>query len=33
MIKVSIIDYYQNAFEHIIEKDKYKDKYNFKVFN
>ena len=33
MIKVAILDDYQNAFEHIIETDKYKDKYNFKVFN
>jgi len=33
MIKVAILDDYQNAFEHIIEIDKYKDKYDFKVFN
>ena len=33
MIKVAILDDYQNVFEHIIEVDKYKDKYNFKVFN
>jgi len=33
MIKVAILDDYQNAFEHIIETEKYKDKYNFKVFN
>ena len=33
MIKVAILDDYQNAFEHIIETDKYKDKYDFKVFN
>ena len=33
MIKVGILDDYQNAFEHIIEIDKYKDKFNFKVFN
>ena len=33
MIKVAILDDYQNAFEHIVEKDKYKDKYDFKVFN
>jgi phosphoglycerate dehydrogenase-like enzyme len=33
MIKVAILDDYQNAFEHIIEKDKFKDKYDFKVFN
>jgi phosphoglycerate dehydrogenase-like enzyme len=33
MIKVAILDDYQNIFEHIIETNKYKDKYNFKVFN
>ena len=33
MIKVAILDDYQNAFEHIVETDKYKDKYDFKVFN
>jgi phosphoglycerate dehydrogenase-like enzyme len=33
MIKVAILDDYQNAFEHIVEIDKYKDKYDFKVFN
>ena len=33
MIKVAILDDYQNAFEHIIDKDKYKDKYDFKVLN
>ena len=33
MIKVAILDDYQSAFEHIIETDKYKDKYDFKVFN
>jgi phosphoglycerate dehydrogenase-like enzyme len=33
MIKVAILDDYQNAFEHIVEIGKYKDKYNFKVFN
>jgi phosphoglycerate dehydrogenase-like enzyme len=33
MIKVAILDDYQNAFEHIIEVDDYKEKYNFKVFN
>jgi phosphoglycerate dehydrogenase-like enzyme len=33
MIKVAILDDYQNAFEHIIETDKYKNKYDFKVFN
>ena len=33
MIKVAILDDYQSAFEHIIEAGKYKDKYDFKVFN
>ena len=33
MIKVAILDDYQNAFEHIIEADNYKGKYDFKVFN
>jgi len=33
MIKVAILDDYQNAFEHIIETEKYKDKYEFKIFN
>ena len=33
MIKVAILDDYQNAFEHIIEMDNYKDKYDFKIFN
>jgi D-3-phosphoglycerate dehydrogenase len=33
MIKVAVIDDYQNAFEHIVETENYKDKYNFKIFN
>ena len=33
MIKVAILDDYQNAFEHIIEFDNYKDKYDFKIFH
>ena len=33
MIKVAILDDYQNAFQQIVEVDKYKDKFNFKVFN
>jgi len=33
MIKVAILDDYQNAFENIIEIDNYKDKYEFKIFN
>jgi len=32
MIKVAILDDYQNAFEHIIEKDNYKNKYDFQIF-
>ena len=32
MIKVAILDDYQNAFEHIIEIDNYKDKYDFQIF-
>ena len=33
MIKVAVIDDYQNAFQQIVEVDKYKDKFNFRVFN
>ena len=33
MIKVAVLDDYQNIFEHIIERESYKDKYDFKVFN
>ena len=33
MIKVAVLDDYQNAFEHIVEIDNYKDKYDFKIFN
>ena len=33
MIKVAILDDYQNAFEHLIETANYKDKYDFKIFN
>jgi len=33
MIKVAVLDDYQNAFENIIEIDEYKSKYDFKVFN
>ena len=32
MLKVAILDDYQSAFEHIIETENYKDKYDFKVF-
>ena len=33
MIKVAVLDDYQNAFQQIVEVDRYKDKFNFKVFN
>ena len=33
MIKVAVLDDYQNAFEHIVEIDNFKDKYNFQIFN
>jgi phosphoglycerate dehydrogenase-like enzyme len=33
MIKVAILDDYQNAFEQVIETENYKDKYDFKIFN
>ena len=33
MIKVAVLDDYQNAFQQIVEVDKYKDKFNIKVFN
>jgi len=33
MIKVAVLDDYQNAFQQIVETEKYKDKFNFKVFN
>ena len=33
MIKVAVLDDYQNAFEHIIDTNKYKEKYEFKIFN
>ena len=33
MIKVAILDDYQNVFEHIIKINNYKDKYDFKIFN
>ena len=32
MIKVAVLDDYQNAFKHIIDVDKYKDKFEFKIF-
>ena len=33
MIKVAILDDYQNAFEEVVDMRKLKDKFNFKVFN
>ena len=33
MIKVAVLDDYQNVFHQIVETQKYKEKYNFKVFN
>ncbi len=33
MIKVAVLDDYQNAFQQIVEIDKYKGKFDFKVFN
>ena len=33
MIKVAVIDDYQNAFQQIVDIEKHKDKFDFKVFN
>ena len=33
MIKVAVLDDYQDAFRQIIDVEKYKDKFDFKVFN
>ena len=33
MIKVAVLDDYQNAFQQIVDTEKYKDKFDFKVFN
>jgi len=33
MIKVAVLDDYQNAFQQIVELEKYKNKFDFKVFN
>ena len=33
MIKVAVLDDYQNIFEQIIDTDIYKDKFKFTVFN
>ena len=33
MIKVAVLDDYQNAFQQIVDIEKYKDKFDFKIFN
>jgi len=33
MIKVAVLDDYQNIFKEIVDIEKFKDKYNFKIFN
>ena len=33
MIKVAVLDDYQNAFQQIIDVEKYKNKFDFKIFN
>ena len=33
MLKVAVLDDYQNAFQQIVEADKLKDKFEFKIFN
>ena len=33
MIKIAVLDDYQNAFQQIVDVEKYKDKFDFKVFN
>ena len=33
MIKVAVLDDYQNAFQQIVDQEKYKDKFDIKVFN
>ena len=33
MIKVAVLDDYQDAFKEIVEISKFKDKYDFKIFN
>ena len=32
MIKVAVLDDYQDAFQQIIEVENYKDKFEFKIF-
>ena len=33
MIKVAVLDDYQDAFRQVVDILKYKDKYSFKIFN
>ena len=33
MIKVAVLDDYQNAFKQVIDLEKYKKNYDFKIFN
>jgi len=33
MIKVAVLDDYQDAFQQIVDVEKYKDKFNFQIFN
>ena len=33
MIKIAVLDDYQNIFEEFIDIDKYKDKFEFTIFN
>jgi len=33
MIKIAVLDDYQNAFQQIVDQEKYKDKFNIKIFN
>ena len=33
MIKVAVLDDYQNAFKEIVDIEKFKDKFDFKIFN
>ena len=33
MIKVAVLDDYQNIFKEIVDIEKFKEKYNFKIFN
>ena len=32
MIKVAVLDDYQNTFQQIVDVDKHKDKFEFKIF-